>query len=77
MYTSARTAPRNPYPHWHKICKTLENLTLCGTEVGQNGTLAVLAYVYYRQWECPPGHIIWGADAVFGLKDKFYFGSDE
>ncbi len=23
MYTPARTAPRNPYPHWHKICETL------------------------------------------------------
>ncbi len=23
MYTPARTAPRKPYPHWHKICKTL------------------------------------------------------
>ncbi len=47
MYTPARTAPRNPYPHWRK------NPTLCGTEVVQNGTLAVLAYVYCRQWECP------------------------
>ncbi len=52
MYTPARMATRNPYPHWHKIC---ENPTLCGTEVGQNGTLAVLAYAYCRQWECPPG----------------------
>ncbi len=23
MYTPARTASRNPYPHWHKICETL------------------------------------------------------
>ena len=23
MYTPARTAQRNPYPHWHKICETL------------------------------------------------------
>ncbi len=23
MDTPARTAPRNPYPHWHKICETL------------------------------------------------------
>ncbi len=23
MYTPARTAPQNPYPHWHKICETL------------------------------------------------------
>ncbi len=23
MYTPARTAPRNPYPHWYKICETL------------------------------------------------------
>ncbi len=111
MYTPARTAPRNPYPHWHKNCETLypywhkiwaeiytltginpqkgyrerkfhislaqplekpypfwhtfgvqnstlsgtllENPTLCGTEVGQYGTLAILAYVYCRQWECP------------------------
>ncbi len=30
MYTPARTAPRNPYPHWHKKC-----------EVGQYGTRAV------------------------------------
>ena len=33
----------------------LENPTLCGTEVGQNGTLGVLAYEYCRQWECPHG----------------------
>ncbi len=32
----------------------VENPTLCGNEVGQNGTLAVLAYAYCRQWECPP-----------------------
>ncbi len=32
----------------------LENPTLCGTEVGQNGTLAVLVYVDCRQWESPP-----------------------
>ena len=30
----------------------LENPTLCGTEVGQNGTLAILAYVHCRHWEC-------------------------
>ena len=57
MYIPARMAPQNPYPHWHKISGTLlENPTLCGTEVDQNGTLAVLAYAYGRQWEClPPG----------------------
>ena len=32
----------------------LENPTLCGTEVGQNGTLAILAYAYCHQWEFPP-----------------------
>ncbi len=32
-----------PYPHWHKIC-----------EVGQNGTLVVLAYVYW----CPRKPVI-------------------
>ncbi len=31
-----------------------ENPTLCGSDIGQNGTLAILAYVYCRQWECPP-----------------------
>ncbi len=59
----ARMAPQNPtltgtkfaepYPYWHKIWA--QNPTLCGTEVGQNGTLAILAYAYCRQWECPPG----------------------
>ena len=29
----------------------LGNPTLCGTEVGLNGTLAVLAYMLCRQWE--------------------------
>ncbi len=105
MYTPARTVPRNPYPHWHKIFAKpypnwhqiwteihtltgtnpqkgvpfvaqplekpypfwhtfgvqnptlsgtlLENRTLCGTEVGQNGTLSVLAYMFCPQWECP------------------------
>ncbi len=51
-----------PYPFWHTFAvqnpilsgTLLENPTLCGTEVGQNGTLAVLAYAYCRQWECPP-----------------------
>ena len=23
MYSPARMAPQNPYPHWQKICKTL------------------------------------------------------
>ncbi len=61
MYTPGRTVLRNPYPHWHKICENhtlsgilIENPTLCGTEIGQNGTLAVLAYAHFRQWECPP-----------------------
>ncbi len=66
VYTPTRTAPRNSYPQWHKISKTLpcqnptlsgtllENPTLCGTEIGQNGTLAILAYAYCRQWKCPP-----------------------
>ncbi len=31
-----------------------ENPTLCGTEIGQKGTHAVLAYMYYHQWEHPP-----------------------
>ena len=50
-----------PYPIWHTFGvqnptlsgTLLENPTLCGTEIGQNGTLAVLAYAYCRQWECP------------------------
>ena len=54
-----------PYPFWHTFGvqnpslsgKLLENPTLCGTEVGQNGTLAVLAYAYHRKWECPPGYV--------------------
>ena len=55
MNTPARTVPRNPYPYWHKICETLENPTLwVGTEIGQNGILAILAYAYCRQWEWPP-----------------------
>ncbi len=52
-----------PYRLWHTFGVQnptltgtfLENTTLCGTEIGQNGTLAVLAYAYCRQWECPPG----------------------
>ncbi len=32
----------------------LENPTLCGIEIGQNGTLVILAYAHCRQWECPP-----------------------
>ncbi len=31
-----------------------ETPTLCGTEISGNGTLAVLAYAYFRKWECPP-----------------------
>ncbi len=65
----------NPYPFWHTfgiqnptLSGTLiKTPTLYGTEVGQNGTLAILAYVYCRQWECPPpppGNI-W---IVFGLR---------
>ncbi len=52
--TPARTVLGNPYPYWHKIGKTLENPTLCGTENSQKGTLPVLAYGYWRQWEWPP-----------------------
>ncbi len=64
-----------PYPYWHKIWTEihtltgtknpnlsgtlLENPTLCGNGIGQNGTLAVLAYAYCRQWEYPPGGIPW------------------
>ncbi len=142
MYTPSRTAPRNPYPHWHNICETLPLLaqylgsnpypywhkstkkgTLCsktivekwliGTIVvakrrrfcrfcsifdilhnlgtttrklypfwhtfrvkNRSGTLLenttiydteILAYVYCRQWECPPsgvrlfscGNLVW------------------
>ncbi len=55
---TARMAPRNPYPHWHKIYETLPLLTLCGTEISQKGTLAVLAYAYCRQFECPPPGLI-------------------
>ena len=36
------------------VAPCLKNHTLCGTEIGQNGTLAVLAYAYCNQWECPP-----------------------
>ncbi len=53
---------QKPYPLWHTFGvqdstlsgTLLENPTLCGTEIGQNGTLAVLAYVYRHQWEHPP-----------------------
>ncbi len=41
-----------PYPYRHKVWT--HKPTLCGTEFGQNGTLAVLAYAYWRQWEYPP-----------------------
>ena len=52
------------YPLWHTFGvqdptlsgTLLETPTLCGTEIGQNGTLAVLAYAYCRQWEYPPGY---------------------
>ncbi len=52
-----------PYPLWHTFGvqnptlsgTLLENPTLCGTDIGQNGTLAVLEYAHCRQWECPPG----------------------
>ena len=38
----------------------LENPTLCGTEIGQNSTLAILTYVYCHQWEYPLGlRAIW------------------
>ena len=40
VYTHARTPMGNPYPWWHKIC-----------QIDQNGTLAILAYTYCRQWE--------------------------
>ncbi len=51
-----------PYPFWHTFGvqnptlsgTLLENPTLCGTEDGQNGTLANLVYTCCRQWECPP-----------------------
>ena len=51
-----------PYPLWHTFDvqnptltgTLLENPTLSGTEICQNGTLAFLAYTYCRQWECPP-----------------------
>ena len=47
MYIPARTAPRTQRYRYDLL-----------KEVGQNGTLAVLAYVYCRQWECAPqGHI--------------------
>ncbi len=40
----------------------LENPTLCGTEISQNGTLAVRAYAYCHQWECPPPRCSWMLD---------------
>ena len=51
-----------PYPLWHTFCvqnptlsgTLLENTTLCGTGLDQNGTLAVLAFTYSCQWVCPP-----------------------
>ncbi len=58
----------NPYPYWHKIWDPtlsgtlLANPTLCGTEIGQNGTLDILAYMYCRPWEYPPG--IYGSSAT-------------
>ena len=70
-----------PYPSWHTLVvqnptlsgTLLENLTLCGTEVGQNGTLPVLAYVYCRQWSYLCGWVraqfvlVRGLAKVFGL----------
>ena len=60
----------------------LENPTLCGTEIGQNGTLPVLAYMYCRQWECPPpvlaelrGNVI-GPVCVFECLYDLYPGID-
>ena len=39
------------------VAHCLKSPTLCGTEIGQNGTLADLAYAYCRQWEYPPGPV--------------------
>ncbi len=52
MYTPAKDGTAKPLP---SLAQNLRNPTLCGTEIGQNGTLAILAYAYCRQWECPPG----------------------
>ncbi len=41
MYTPARTAPRDPYPHWHKICETLP---LPAQNLGPN------AYPYWHKY---------------------------
>ena len=59
--TTGKSFSEKPNPFWHTFGvqnptlsgTLLENPTLCGTEIGQNGTLAILAYVYGHQWECP------------------------
>ena len=57
----------------------LDNRTLCGTEIGQNGTLDILAYAYCPQWECPPldvgCHTIIQVD-VFVRQPQFVFHFD-
>ncbi len=60
---------QKPYPLWQIFGvqnpifsgTLLENPTLCGTEIGQNGTLAILAYAYCRQQEYPPP---WDFEAI-------------
>ncbi len=59
-------------PNLSGILHVLENPTLCGTEIGQNGTLAVLAYAYCHQWECLPRVLIQEIVNCF-LKTKIKF----
>ena len=73
-----------PYPLRHTLGvqnptltgTLLENLTLCGTEIGQNGTLAVLAYACCRQWECPPGFLGVVANRKNDILDRVCDGYD-
>ena len=61
-YVPGGGSPEIVYPSKDGTAKPLfsysssshQNPTLCGAEIGQNGTLAVLANAYCRQWECPP-----------------------
>ena len=56
----------NPYPYWHKFDvknptlsgTLLENTILCGTEIGQNGTLAILAYTLPSMRVPPPPWVV-------------------
>ena len=53
MHTPARTVPRNPYPHWHKIC---EPLTLTGTKLWPR-FIPLLAQTQQKQYITESFHV--------------------